>query len=58
MILITGGDNSPATQTAEIYDPASETQCSLTAEFPDKRFAHTQVTSAPFYLFDITRVKL
>ena len=58
MILITGGDNSPATQTSEIYDPASGDQCSLTSEFPDKRFAHTQVTNAPLYEDDITRVKL
>ena len=43
--LITGGDNSPATQTSEIYDPASGAQCSLTSMFPDKRFFHTQVTS-------------
>ena len=42
VVLITGGDNSPATQTSEIYDPASGTSCSL-PEFPDKRFAHTQV---------------
>ena len=53
VILITGGDNPPATQTSEIYDPASGTQCSLTSEFPDKRFAHTQVTCAPFYDLDI-----
>ena len=49
VVLITGGDNSPATQTSEIYDPASGAQCSLTSEFPDKRFAHTQVTSTALY---------
>ena len=45
VVLITGGDNSDATHTSEIYDPASESSCSL-PQLPDKRFAHTQVISA------------